>query len=226
MELRINWLGPFAFCYYHHQSNALYFARDRIGRRSLLMSHENERFCLSSIYHPSPCFIWSEVKPLGMTQLNSKLLLYFIISLLTSLGVYCISLDSSHLLNDNEISTASLVCHAWFDSLPLRALEDDTDLRSHFGTCINAGNNNNNNNNNKTIESENLELQREFITDGPTDINIAKSLKKKPQKKKKSLEKVASDSLPPNDVSIADPYWYGFFFLLVYLFILCYLLFV
>ncbi|KAK4188743.1 hypothetical protein QBC35DRAFT_381774 [Podospora australis] len=34
--------GPFAFVYYHEPSNTLLYGRDRLGRRSLMLSHEEE----------------------------------------------------------------------------------------------------------------------------------------------------------------------------------------
>jgi asparagine synthetase B (glutamine-hydrolysing) len=44
--------GPFAFVLYHRPSKTIYFGRDRLGRRSLLLNHcRSERadgFCLSS----------------------------------------------------------------------------------------------------------------------------------------------------------------------------------
>ncbi|KAI8074573.1 asparagine synthase-domain-containing protein [Gongronella butleri] len=65
--------GPFAFVYWHKRSCTLYFARDCLGRRSLLWHQdaENDKFMLSSIGTPSSSTIeWEEVPAKGVYALH------------------------------------------------------------------------------------------------------------------------------------------------------------
>ncbi|KAI1319261.1 asparagine synthase-domain-containing protein [Xylariaceae sp. FL0255] len=63
--------GPFAFAYFHHPSQTLFFARDRLGRRSLL-SYQDEAsgtFMLSSVSE-SCDLAWKEVELDGIYHLS------------------------------------------------------------------------------------------------------------------------------------------------------------
>lgn len=84
--------GPFAFVFCHISAKRLYFGRDRLGRRSLLIKKDPEQLLLSSIADSTDS-AWKEVE---------------------ADGIYAISLDS---LGDNEAShVATLSRYDWIES--------------------------------------------------------------------------------------------------------------
>lgn len=60
--------GPFAFVYYDPRGGRIYFGRDRLGRRSLLV-HDEDDFLLSSVADPSVTG-WREVEADGVYTLD------------------------------------------------------------------------------------------------------------------------------------------------------------
>ena len=96
--------GPFAFVFCHISAKRLYFGRDRLGRRSLLIKKDSEQLLLSSIADSTDS-AWKEVE---------------------ADGIYAISLDS---LGDNEAShVATLSRYDWIES----AEGNLVSVRSHF----------------------------------------------------------------------------------------------
>lgn len=64
--------GPFAFIYYDRRDGRVYFGRDRLGRRSLLVRDEDEDdFVLSSVADPGVPG-WVEVEADGLYVLDVK----------------------------------------------------------------------------------------------------------------------------------------------------------
>lgn len=61
--------GPFAFVFFDKPSKKLYFGRDRLGRRSLLIRHDGQGLVLSSIAE-SIDPQWKEVEADGVYVLN------------------------------------------------------------------------------------------------------------------------------------------------------------
>lgn len=62
--------GPFAFVFCHVPSRRLYFGRDRLGRRSLLVKQDPEQLLLSSIAD-STGSDWKEVEADGIYTMSS-----------------------------------------------------------------------------------------------------------------------------------------------------------
>lgn len=62
--------GPFAFIYYDPRGGRIYFARDRLGRRSLLV-HDEDDFLLSSVADPTVTG-WKEVEADGVYVVDVK----------------------------------------------------------------------------------------------------------------------------------------------------------
>lgn len=60
--------GPFAFIYYDPRGGRIYFGRDRLGRRSLLV-HDEDDFLLSSVADPRVTG-WREVEADGVYVVN------------------------------------------------------------------------------------------------------------------------------------------------------------
>lgn len=61
--------GPFAFVFFSKSRNRLYFGRDRLGRRSLLMRHTADSFKLSSVAEESGEG-WQEVEADGFYSID------------------------------------------------------------------------------------------------------------------------------------------------------------
>eukprot|EP01126_Amoeba_proteus_P061297 TRINITY_DN8212_c0_g1_i1.p1 TRINITY_DN8212_c0_g1~~TRINITY_DN8212_c0_g1_i1.p1 ORF type:complete len:249 (-),score=37.45 TRINITY_DN8212_c0_g1_i1:1250-1954(-) len=59
-------LGPWSFAYWKPATRTLYFGRDKLGRRSLLVSCSNNIFALSSVFVSDPNFSWFELQPKGL----------------------------------------------------------------------------------------------------------------------------------------------------------------
>lgn len=63
--------GPFAFVYYHAPSHKIFFARDRLGRRSLMTSDDADAGTLVISSISETCDpIWKEVEPDGIYVLG------------------------------------------------------------------------------------------------------------------------------------------------------------
>eukprot|EP01124_Arcella_intermedia_P021561 TRINITY_DN3035_c0_g1_i2.p1 TRINITY_DN3035_c0_g1~~TRINITY_DN3035_c0_g1_i2.p1 ORF type:complete len:602 (-),score=97.05 TRINITY_DN3035_c0_g1_i2:1617-3185(-) len=88
--------GPFAFSYWHHATNSLYFGRDAKGRRSLVISYQQRNFFLSSVPIPH-----SEMYGISWAELEPK-------------GIYCLQYGPE--------GNAKLTLHPWGDILPSRVL--------------------------------------------------------------------------------------------------------
>lgn len=57
-------VGPYAFVYYHAYSRLIFYGRDTLGRRSLLVNKlQNGSFVISSICDPDKPEEWVEVEP-------------------------------------------------------------------------------------------------------------------------------------------------------------------
>jgi asparagine synthetase B (glutamine-hydrolysing) len=57
--------GPWAFAFFQKSSSTLFFGRDPVGRRSLLISYKNHVLALSSVFVPADAFEWREVDTRG-----------------------------------------------------------------------------------------------------------------------------------------------------------------
>lgn len=64
--------GPFAFAFFDKPSKKLYYGRDRLGRRSLLIQHDHQQFILSSVAG-SVDARWNEVEADGIYVLDLNL---------------------------------------------------------------------------------------------------------------------------------------------------------
>jgi asparagine synthetase B (glutamine-hydrolysing) len=62
--------GPWSFAYWKPETKTLWFGRDRLGRRSLLVSYNNFRFAISSVAINHPDFDWEEVTTSGIYSIN------------------------------------------------------------------------------------------------------------------------------------------------------------
>ncbi|EGG14893.1 hypothetical protein DFA_10766 [Cavenderia fasciculata] len=145
--------GPFAFVYWNSKSRRLWFGRDVLGRRSLLVNRSNDRFILSSIGS----------FPQGID--DSKSLPKW--DEVNTFGLYSIQLPSE--INNNIVY---LERHSWDNSkdklnIGLTTLDYDNDNDEDENattttTTTNitedqSNNNNNNNNNNKNKENDEID---------------------------------------------------------------------
>ena len=56
--------GPYAFVYYDACNAQIFYGRDNLGRRSLLVNkHRRESFAISSVCDPDTAQEWEEVEP-------------------------------------------------------------------------------------------------------------------------------------------------------------------
>eukprot|EP01127_Copromyxa_protea_P021803 TRINITY_DN759_c3_g1_i1.p1 TRINITY_DN759_c3_g1~~TRINITY_DN759_c3_g1_i1.p1 ORF type:complete len:585 (+),score=113.26 TRINITY_DN759_c3_g1_i1:274-2028(+) len=62
--------GPWAFAFYQKKTSTLYFGRDPVGRRSLLISYKKNNLALSSVFLDDPYFSWNEVDTHGIYSIQ------------------------------------------------------------------------------------------------------------------------------------------------------------
>jgi len=62
--------GPWAFVYWKDSLKTLFFGRDRMGRRSMLYSYQNNMFSLSSVPVKESVFRWKDLPTTGIFSLN------------------------------------------------------------------------------------------------------------------------------------------------------------
>jgi asparagine synthetase B (glutamine-hydrolysing) len=62
--------GPFTFLYYDAACKLIFYGRDTLGRRSLLINTTNDHFVLSSVAHISSSERWTEVEADGVYEVD------------------------------------------------------------------------------------------------------------------------------------------------------------